>query len=50
MQDGRTPLHTAAYMGKSDAAALLLDRGAAIEAQTKVSGISLMQGVAWVHT
>ena len=27
-------------MGKSDAAALLLDRGAAIEAREKVSGIS----------
>ena len=43
MQDGATPLHWAAYYGKSDAAALLLDRGAAIEAQTKVSGIFFMQ-------
>ena len=50
MQDGATPLHRAAYNGKSDAAALLLDRGAAIEAKDKVSGISLMQGVTWVHT
>ena len=50
MQDGRTPLHKAAFCGHTDTAALLLDRGAAIEAQEKVSSISLMQGVARVHT
>ena len=49
MQDGATPLHLAGCWGCTDVAALLLDRGAAIEAQEKVSSISLMQGVARVH-
>ena len=44
MQDGRTPLHTAAWSGKSAAAALLLDRGAAIKAKDKVSGIFSCRG------
>ena len=50
MQDGATPLHWAVSLGHTDGAVLLLDCGAAIEAQEKVSSISLVQGVARVHT
>ena len=50
MQDGNTPLHWAARTSNMDAATLLLDRGAAIEAPDKVSGISRMQGEECVHT
>jgi len=37
LQDGWTPLHWAALNGQKDVAALLLDRGAAIEAKDDVS-------------
>ena len=34
-----TALHKAAYGGNKDVAALLLDRGAAVDAKSEVSGI-----------
>ena len=40
LQDGRTALHMAALFGKTDVAALLLDRGAAVDAKSNVSGSS----------
>ena len=39
LQDGKTALHWAAVKGHKDVAALLLDRGAAVDAKTNVSGI-----------
>jgi len=39
LQIGWTALHKAAYGGKKDVAALLLDRGAAVDAKSEVSGI-----------
>jgi len=39
LQLGKTALHEAARFGKKDVAALLLDRGAAVDAKDQVSGI-----------
>ena len=39
LQDGETALHEAACRGEKDVAALLLDRGAAVDATDDVSGI-----------
>jgi len=38
LQSGWTPLQNAAFSGKKDVVELLLDRGAAVEAKTGVSG------------
>jgi len=42
MQDGETPLHQAASYGHKDVVALLLDRGAAVDAKTGVSGVAVL--------
>ena len=50
LQFGWTALHKAAYEGEKDVAALLLDRGAAVDAKEQVSGIPCVcTWAGWVH-